>query len=368
MSAADTSRRATPDATSTTSGEQAPMSADSSSQTQGGWSGLRQTLAFRNISAVYIWIAMVILFSILVPETFPTVDTVRIILADQALTAILAIGLVLPLAAGAFDLSIGSQLGLAAIVVAWLLSVQDLSPWISILGTLVVGAAVGLINGLLIVKGRISSFITTLGMSSIILAGISWISHDAQILDLGSDFQEVATHPILGVPLSVFVMLVLATGVWYVLDNTHLGRAVYATGGNAEAARLSGVRTETVVVACLVSCSLLAAVAGILLSSSLATGDPTVGPGYMLPAFAAAFLGSTQFRNGRFNVLGTVVAVYVLATGVKGLQLAGAPVWIPELFNGVALLVAVAVNRRQGSARRARSARAATRTVAESAV
>lgn len=331
------------------------MSAAETTRLRSGWPGLRRTLAFHNISAVYIWVAMVVLFSILVPETFPTVDTVRIVLADQALTAILAVGLVLPLAAGAFDLAIGSQLGLAAIVVAWLLSVQDLGPWISILGALAVGAAVGLINGLLIVKAKISSFITTLGMSSIILAGISWISHDAQILDLGTDFQEIATHPIFGVPLSVYIMIVLAACVWYVLDNTHLGRAVYATGGNAEAARLSGVRTGLVVVLCLVSCSVLASVAGILLSSSLATGDPTIGPGYMLPAFAAAFLGSTQFRNGRFNVLGTVVAVYVLATGVKGLQLAGAPVWIPELFNGVALLVAVAVNRRQGSARRARS-------------
>ena len=368
MSAADTTRTATPDKTSTTSGGEAQMPANNTGQTWSGWHGLRHTLAFHNISAVYIWIAMVVLFSILVPETFPTVDTVRIVLADQALTAILAIGLVLPLAAGAFDLSIGSQLGLAAIVVAWMLSVQDLGPWISVLGTLAVGATVGLINGLLIVKAKISSFITTLGMSSIILAGISWISHDAQILDLGPDFQEIATHPIFGVPLSVYVMVVLAACVWYVLDSTHLGRAVYATGGNTEAARLSGVRTGLVVVSCLVSCSLLASVAGILLSSSLATGDPTIGPGYMLPAFAAAFLGSTQFRNGRFNVLGTVVAVYVLATGVKGLQLAGAPVWIPELFNGVALLVAVAVNRRQGSARRARSARAATRVAAESAV
>jgi ribose transport system permease protein len=191
-------------------------------------------------------------------------------------------------------------------------------------------------------------------MSSVLLAAISWISHDLQILDLGADFQAIATRQVLSVPFSVYIMIVLALCVCYVLDHTHVGRAVYATGGNADAARLAGVRTELVVVLSLMACSLLAGVAGILLSSSLATGDPTIGPGYMLPAFAAAFLGSTQFRNGRFNVLGTVVAVYVLATGVKGLQLAGAPVWIPDLFNGVALLVAVAVNRRQGSPRRSR--------------
>jgi ribose transport system permease protein len=318
------------------------------------WPGLRRTLAFRNISAIYILAVMIVVFSVLAPETFPTVDTVRIILTDQALTAILAVGLVIPLAAGTFDLSIGSQLGLAAIVVAWLLGIQGLGLWTSVLLTLAVGAVVGLANGLLIVKAKISSFITTLGMSSIILALVSWVSDDAQILDLGNDFQEIATHQFLGISTSVYVMVVLAVCAWYVLDNTHLGRAVHATGGNAGAARLSGVRTDVVVVLGMVCCSLLAAVAGILLSSSLATGDPTVGPGYMLPAFAAAFLGSTQFRDGRFNVLGTVVAVYVLATGVKGLQLAGAPVWIPELFNGVALLVAVAVTRLRKSGGRKR--------------
>lgn len=325
--------------------ESESMPAESPPRSHEFWHNVRRTLAFRNISAIYILAVMIVVFSVLAPDTFPTVDTVRIILTDQALTAILAVGLVIPLASGAFDLSIGSQLGLAAIVVAWLLSVQGLGLWTSIVITLAVGAVVGLANGLLIVKAKISSFITTLGMSSVILALVSWVSHDAQILDLGNGFQEIATHQILGIPTSVYLMVVLAGCAWYVLDNTHLGRAVHATGGNAGAARLSGVRTELVVVLSMVACSLFAAVAGVLLSSSLATGDPTVGPGYLLPAFAAAFLGSTQFRNGRFNVLGTVVAVYVLATGVKGLQLTGAPVWIPELFNGVALLIAVAVTR-----------------------
>lgn len=319
------------------------------------WRDLRHFLSFRNISALYIWIAMVILFSVLAPETFPTVDTVRIVLTDQAVTAVLAIGLVVPLAAGAFDLSIGSQLGLGAILVAWLLRTEGLGLVPAIVGTLLIGAVVGLVNGLLITKAKISSFITTLGMSSVLLAAISWISKDAQILNLGSTFQQVANRQVLSIPLSVYVMLVLAVCVWWVLDNTYLGRAVYATGGNADAARLAGIRTQTVIVMSLVSCSVLAAAAGILLSSSLATGDPTVGPAYMLPAFAAAFLGSTQFRNGRFNILGTVVAVYVLATGVKGLQLIGAPVWIPELFNGVALLIAVAVTRRKGTPRHSRA-------------
>ncbi|MBO0846542.1 MAG: ABC transporter permease [Nocardioides sp.] len=336
-------------------------------QTDSVWRDLRQLLSFRNISAIYIWVAMVILFSVLAPETFPTLDTVRIVLTDQAVTAVLAIGLVIPLAAGAFDLSIGSQLGLGAILVAWLLRTQGLGLVPAIIGTLAIGACVGLANGLLVTKAKISSFITTLGMSSVLLALISWVSQDSQILNLGSGFQQIANRQILSIPMSVYIMVVLAICVWYILDNTYLGRAVYATGGNAEAARLAGIGTDRVIIVSLISCSLLATVAGIVLSSSLATGDPTVGPPYMLPAFAAAFLGSTQFRNGRFNILGTIVAVYVLATGVKGLQLIGAPVWIPELFNGVALLIAVAVTRRRSSRKRARSAETTSLTADQAA-
>ena len=119
-----------------------------------------------------------------------------------------------------------------------------------------------------------------------------------------------------------------------------------------DAARLAGVNTRLVVVVTLAACGAIAAGGGLLISATLATGDPTSGPSYLLPVFSAAFLGSTQFRGGRFNVWGTVVAVYVLATGVKGLELAGAPVWIPNLFNGVALLIAVGLAKYQGDAGR----------------
>jgi ribose transport system permease protein len=148
------------------------------------------------------------------------------------------------------------------------------------------------------------------------------------------------------------MMLAVGIVVWYVVQRTPTGRRLYATGGNPNAARLAGVPTTRVIVLSLVSCGAIAALAGVLTSAQLAVGDPTVGPGYLLPAYAAAFLGSTQFHGGRYNVWGSVIAVLVLAVGVKGLQLAGAPVWIPDLFNGVALLLAVAMSKYQRTARR----------------
>jgi ribose transport system permease protein len=265
----------------------------------------------------------------------------------------LAVGLVVALSAGAFDLAIGATLGFGSILVAWLMVPRGIPMVPAIALTIVAGAVVGLVNGLLVVKARIDSFIATLGMSSILLATIAWISSSQQIPGLSNTFQKLGTTQIFGLTLPVYLMLGVALVGWYVLELTPVGRHVYATGGNTEAARLAGVRTGAVVVLALVCCGAIASFSGLLVTSALGTGDPTIGPAYLLPAFSAAFLGSTQFRGGRFNVWGTVLAVYVLATGVKGLQLAGAPIWIPDLFNGVALLLAVGLAKYQGSASRA---------------
>lgn len=318
---------------------------------------LARALSFRNISALYIFAAMFLIFSIWVPDTFLQWDTWKALFDSQAVTAILAIGLVVALSAGAFDLAIGVELGLGSILVAWLLVDQSVGIVPAIVLTLLAGGVIGLANGLLVVKVRIDSFIATLGMSSILLALIAWLSSSQQILGLPEGFQQIGTTEIFGLTLPVFLMLAVAFAIWYVLEKTALGRRVYATGGNIEAARLAGVRVALVVVCSLIACGAIAAFAGMLVSANLATGDPTVGPAYLLPAFSAAFLGSTQFRGGRFNVWGTVVAVYVLATGVKGLQLAGAPVWIPDLFNGAALLLAVGLAKYEVTASRAGAVR-----------
>jgi ribose transport system permease protein len=241
---------------------------------------------------------------------------------------------------------------MAAIVSAWLLESFHLGVVPTLVLTLLAGCAIGAVSGALIVRARIDSFIATLGMSSILLALIDWVSGSQQILNLPGSFQGLATNELLGIADPVWIMLAVGIAVWYVVQRTPTGRRLYATGGNPSAARLAGVPTSRVIVLSLVACGAIAALAGLLTSARLAVGDPTVGPGYLLPAYAAAFLGSTQFQGGRYNVWGSVVAVYVLAVGVKGLQLAGAPVFIPDMFNGVALLVAVAMSKYQRTARR----------------
>ncbi len=308
----------------------------------------RAALSFRRLSAVYIFVVLFAVFALWVPDTFLAAGTWRSILDGQALTALAAVALMIPVAAGAFNLAIGAQIGFTSIFAAWLLVDRGVPALPAVLATLLVGAAVGGVTALFVAVARIDSFIATLGVSSVLVAGVNWLSGGAQILDLPAGFSAFSTQRLLGVTSPVVIMLVVALVVWYVVENTPVGRRLYATGGNEAAARLAGVRTRVVVAGSLVACGLLSALVGILLASRLGTGDPTSGPSFLLPAFSAVFLGATQFRAGRYNVWGTVVAVYVLAVGVKGLQLAGAPVWIPDLFNGAALLLAVGLAKAEG--------------------
>ena len=314
---------------------------------------LPSLLSFRNISAIYVFVVIFVIFSIWVPDTFLAGNTWKALIDSQAVTALVAVGVVITLSAGAFDLAVGTEVGFGAVFVAWLLVEQGVPVWAAIVLTILGGAAIGIFNGLLIVRARIDSFIATLGVSSILLALIAWITDSQQILGLSTSFQDIGTTQIGWFTLPVYIMLAAAIVVWYVLEWTPIGRRVYATGGNIEAARLAGVRTSLVITGALICSGAIASFAGLLISTTVGAGDPTIGPSYLLPAFSAAFLGSTQFRGGRFNVWGTLVAVYLLATGVKGLQLAGAPIWIPDLFNGAALLIAVGLARYQGTARRA---------------
>lgn len=297
--------------------------------------------------AVYIWVILIGVFAVWVPDTFLTSTTLRSVLTEQAVTAIVAIAVVIPLAAGHFDLSVGYTLGASSIAATWLMGPQGQPVWLAVLFALGVVLVVGLINGFLVAGLGIGSFIATLGVGSCLQAFISWLSDGQQIVELPPGFQDLALTEVLGIALPVFYLLVLAVLAWYVLEYTPLGRRLYATGAGEDAARLAGVPTRRLVFFSLVVSALLAGIAGIVAASRVGAGSPEVGPAYLLPAFAAAYLGATQLRPGRPNIWGALLAVYVLATGVKGLQLAGAPFWIPDLFNGVALLLAVGLSTAQ---------------------
>jgi ribose transport system permease protein len=220
---------------------------------------------------------------------------------------------------------------------------------------LALGAAVGLINGLLVVKLRIPSVVATLGMSSVLMAADRFITEGQFITPLPADFVALTSGSLVGVPVLFVILVVVALLTWYLLEHTALGRQMTATGAGIDAARLAGTNTDRAIVVGLLVSSVLGSLAGLMLVSTIGSAAPNSGPAYLLPLFASVYLGSTQIKPGRFNVWGTVVALLVLATGVKGLQLAGGQLWVADLFNGVALILAVGVAI--ASQRRRRAAR-----------
>jgi ribose transport system permease protein len=282
-----------------------------------------------------------LVFALWVPDTFLTVTTLKIVLAGSAVTALVALGLTVALAAGQLDLSVAATVGISGMVSALMMVHHGLSAGPAIAIALLSGTLVGVVNAFLVAGLGVSSIIATLGTSSIVGGLVVGISGNENVVGLSQGFIGVGTSTIGGIALPVWIMLVTAGVVWFVFEHTPTGRYILATGLGAEAARLSGVSTARHTAGTLIVSATLAALAGILATARVGAGDPTLGPDYLLPAFAAAFLGSTQIKPGRFNAWGTVAAVYVLATGVQGLQLAGVPTWLPNVFNGVALLIAV---------------------------
>ena len=301
----------------------------------------------RNISLVYVWAILFLVFSLWVPDTFLTATTWKSLAAEQAVTTILALAVVIALASGVFDLSVAAVLGAAAVFVAHFMTANSFDPVPAVMLTLLGAVAVGTVSATAVVFFRINSFIATLGVSSVLSALIVAISDNQQIIGLPPSFVSWTTFQFLGIQGTFWIALAIAVVIWFFLEHRPIGRHMYATGASPDSARLAGVRTDRIVFGTMICTALIAGIAGVVVTSRLGTGSPTIGPPYLLPAFAAAFLGSTQVKPGRFNVLGTLIAVYALATSVKGLQLAGAPIWLPELFNGAALLVAVAVSVRR---------------------
>lgn len=292
---------------------------------------------------LYIWALLILVFALWLPNTFPTVATARSIGGDQAITVILALGLLFALAAGAYDLSIAQNLGLSAAFSTWLMADKHVDPWIAVLLTLGLGAVIGIVNGYFVAVIGLNSFIATLGMASVLLAMTEFVTNYNFVGPVPANVQRIATARPLGIPILAIYAVLAAVIAWYALQHSPVGRRLQATGANPEATRLAGVHTARYVFFALVVAGIIGSLAGVLAAAEISSVSTSDGPPYLLPAFAACFLGTTMFKPGRFNVWGTVLALYLLQTGVKGIQLAGGALWVTDLFNGVALIGAVSI-------------------------
>ena len=292
-------------------------------------------------AVVLVLVALVIGFSIGQPDTFATSANFQTIANTQAVLVIIALGLTVALAAGEFDLSVGAVLGFSGAVLAYLTSSRDWAAGPALLLTFAACLGIGLLNALFVVRFRVNSLIATLGMGTFV-AGIGVaIAGSTTIGDLPGAITKPAEQALNGVQAPVFLALALVIVLWYVMEHTPLGRHLFFTGEGREAARLAGVRVARIRVGGLVCSALGAWLAGVILAGQTDGAVTTFGQPFLLPAFAAAFLGATTIKPGRYNAWGTLFSVLLLAVGTTGLQLAGAADWVTDVFNGAALVLAV---------------------------
>ena len=299
-------------------------------------------------------VLLIALFSILLPDTFPTMLNFRSIVADKAIIALLSLAAMIPMAAGKIDLTVGYGIVLWHILAISLQTMLDV-PWpVAVVMVLVLGAVVGLLNGVLVEVARIDSFIATLGTGTVLYAIALWHTGGRQVVaKLPQGFLALNNTQLFGVPITGFYVLGFAVLLWFVLEHLPVGRYLYAIGANPKAAALNGIPVQRFTVGAFVTSGLLTAVAGVLLASKLRIGQASVGLEYLLPALVGAFLGSTTIKPGRVNVWGTVIGVLILAVGIAGIQQVGGSFWVEPLFNGVTLLIAIGIagyaQRRRGA-------------------
>jgi ribose transport system permease protein len=282
-------------------------------------------------------------FSLLRPDTFPTAFNLQSIGSTRSVVALLALAVMVPIATNEFDLSVGYVVGLTHILAIGFQSRSGLSWQLSVLLVLLLGAGIGLLNGLLVTRAQISSFIATLGVGTAIYGCSLWYTGGQQVVSstpLPAGFLAL-TGTWYGIPRPVLVVLAVSVLLWVAGEYLPVGRRIYVTGANRRAAELTGIPVQRYVVGAFVVSGLLSAGAGVLLASQLRLGQSGIGAEMLLPAFAGALLGATAVRPGRVNVWGTITAVSVLAVGVSGLQQLGAAFYVDPLFNGGMLVLAV---------------------------
>jgi ribose transport system permease protein len=308
--------------------------------------GIASLQALERLALPGLLILVVIFFSVFPAsrDIFPTSANISVVLGNQSVVLLVAAAMLFPLVAGHFDFSAGATAIFASLVAAAGMASFHLPTVVACLAALVAGVLIGTVNGLVVARFRMNAFVSTLGMATLLGGLIQWYTGGLAIVGISRGMTDFGSSSLLGLPRVVYLVAVLLLAAWYVLAHTPYGRSLYALGSNERAAVLVGIPRRRYTLIAFVVCSLLASVAGVIVAARTGGANPENGTSLLFPALTAAFLGTTGFQPGRFNVLGTVVGVLFVAASVSGLTLSGAESWVDQVFNGVALLVAVGLS------------------------
>jgi ribose transport system permease protein len=291
---------------------------------------------------IWIWVAMIVIYTLLEPGQFFEAGVFQTIFSSQQATVFLALGLLCTVCVGEYvDLSVASLFGLSATLLPVLVVFHGWNVVAACVVAIVVTTAFGVINGALVVFVGVNVIVVTLGSGTLMLGLALWISHLGDVAGMSNSYAGFALHSIFGLQASFYYGVVLVAVFAYILAFTPLGRRIRFVGANAEVARLSGIRVKRIRFGAFVIGALICAVGGVIAALSLGGFDPNSTQSYLFPTFATVFLGMAAIQPGRFNPVGTFIAIYFLATGILGLELLGAAGWISDVFYGGALVIAV---------------------------
>jgi ribose transport system permease protein len=320
-----------------------------------------------NQALLLLTVLLVVMFSVMMPRTFPTLLTVQSILSDKAIVAFLALAEMAVISCAQFDLSVGFNVSLLHSLAIGLI-VNNGMPWPAVFVViLALGVFMGLVNGLLVRVAKIDSFIATLGVGTFNYGLAGWYTGGQQLIgNLPAGFTALDQIRVFGVPFSALLLLAIAVVMWIVFEFLPIGRYLYVIGANERTAELTGIRVNRYVIGTFMVSGLLTAVASLALAARIQVGQSNVGQEFLLPAFVGALLGATTVKPGRVNVWGTLVAVLILAVGISGIEQLGGEFYVESLFNGGALVIAVGMagwaSRRR--LRASRDSKSAARVVA----
>lgn len=312
-------------------------------------SGRRSRLANRfaeRYALLGAWGAVVVVFGLLRPDTFLSIANFSTIFGSQAVLVVLTLALLVPLTAGDYDLSVAAAMGLSAMTLA-IVNVEHGWPiGAAIAAAIGVGLLIGLVNGAIVVLLGIDSLIVTLGTSTFVAGVILWVSDSQTISGVSTRLTDaVVGTRLFEIPLAFYYGIALGLVMYYVFEFMPIGRRLLFVGRGRSVARLSGIRVVRLRWGAFMVSGMISALAGVLYVGTLGSADPTSSLSFLLPAFAAAFLGATAIMPGRFNPIGSIAAVYFLVTGITGLQLLGVQTFVQQLFYGGALVLAVALSQ-----------------------
>ncbi|MGL4269619.1 MAG: ribose ABC transporter permease [Plesiomonas sp.] len=301
----------------------------------------------KSLIALLVLIAVV---SFLNPNFF-MLDNLLNILRQTSVNAIIAVGMTLVILTAGIDLSVGSVLALCGAVAATLVGLE-MPVYVVIPAALALGAALGGISGVIIAKGKVQAFIATL-VTMTLLRGATLVYTDGRPVSTGfSDaadhFAWLGTGYLFGIPVPIWLMVVVFIAAWYMLNHTRMGRYIYALGGNESATRLSGINVDRVKIAVYALCGLLAALAGLIVTARLSSAQPTAGTGYELDAIAAVVLGGTSLAGGKGRIMGTLIGALIIGFLNNALNLLDVSSYYQMIAKAVVILLAVLVDNKSG--------------------